>query len=63
MTPVMTAADLEDMPQHQKDALCAWVISMTKAVFSQPGVEEEYQRWLVGYRARIANKQERRINP
>lgn len=63
MTPVMTAADLEDMPQHQKDALCAWVISMTKAVFSQPGVEEEYQRWLAEYRAKIANKQERRIEP
>ena len=63
MTPVMTAADLEDMPQHQKDALCAWVISMTKAVFSQPGVEEEYRRWLVEYRAKRANKQERRIEP
>lgn len=63
MTHVMTAADLEDMPQHQKDALCAWVISMTKAVFSQPGVEEEYRRWLVEYRAKIANKQERRIEP
>lgn len=60
---MMTVADLEKMPQHQKDALCAWVLDMTKSIFSQPGVAEEYQRWLAEYRAKIANKQERRITP
>lgn len=59
---MMTAADLGSMPQHQKDALCAWVIDLTKSVFSQPGVEDEYQRWLADRKAKIANTQERRID-
>ena len=52
---MMTAADLEEMPQYQKDAISAWVIDMTKKLFSQPGVEEEYQRWLAERQARLAN--------
>ena len=52
---MITADDLENMPQHQKDALSAWVLDWVRAVFSQPGAEEDYQKWLVEYRAR-ANK-------
>ena len=52
---MMTAADLEEMPQHQQDAISAWVIDMTKKLFSQPGVEEEYQRWLAERQARMGN--------
>lgn len=52
---MITAGDLENMPQHQKDALSAWVLDWVRAVFSRPGAEEDYQKWLVEYRAR-ANK-------
>ena len=52
---MMTAADLEEMPQYQKDAISDWVIEMTKNLFAQPGVEEEYQRWLAERQARLAN--------
>ena len=51
---MLTVADLEKMPQHQQDAISAWVIDMTKNLFSQPGVEEEYQKWLAERRARMA---------
>lgn len=52
---MMTAADLEEMPQHQQDAISVWVLDMTKKLFAQPGVEEEYQKWLAERRVRMAN--------
>ena len=59
---MITVADLETMPQHNMDALCAWVIDMTKDLFSQPGVEEEYQKWLAERRASLAQKEQCRTN-
>lgn len=56
MNNAITVADLEKMPQHQRDTLSAWVLDWVREVFSQPGVEEEYQKWLVEYRAKIAKK-------
>lgn len=52
---MVSVEELEKMPQHQKDALSGWVLGWVRAVFSRPGAEEDYQKWLVEYRAR-ANK-------
>ncbi len=53
---MVSVEELEKMPQYQKDTLSAWVLDWVREVFSQPGAEEEYQKWLAEYRANIAKK-------
>lgn len=60
---MMTAADLEKMPQYQKDAISSWVLEMVRENRSRPGVQEDYQKWLAERKARIANTKERRKTP
>lgn len=52
---MITVADIEKMPQYQQNDLCAWVLELTRTVFSQPGAEEEYQKWLAERRSKTAN--------
>ncbi len=62
MDQVITVADLEKMPQYKKDELSAWVLDLVRTVFAQPGAEEEYQKWLVEYRAKKAKKCEKEFS-
>lgn len=63
MASAITAADMEEMPQYQRDMLSAWVLDMCRANRSIPGEEERYQAWLAERRAKKANTQERRKTP
>ena len=47
--------NLDIMPEYQRDVLSDFAIELTKAVFSRPGEEEKYQKWLAERRSKIAN--------
>lgn len=48
--------DLSKMPEYQRNELSDFAIELTKAIFSRPGEEERYQKWLAERRSKIANK-------
>lgn len=50
--------NLSAIPEYQRNMLSDFAIELTKAVFSRPGEEEKYQRWLAERRMKMANKQE-----
>ena len=44
--------ELDQMPDYEMDHLCAATIKMIKRYFSLPGVQEQFEAWLVEYRKR-----------
>lgn len=44
--------DLKEIPDYEMDHLCAATIKMIKRHFSLPGVQEQFEAWLVEYRKR-----------
>lgn len=48
---------LDALPQWSKDQLCRIVIAMTRKLFEDPVVWEDYKRWEVEYDRRQAEKE------
>lgn len=43
---------LEAIPAFRKEALGRAALNLAEKCFAQPGAEEEYQKWLIGWKAR-----------
>lgn len=43
------------LPEYQKSVLFDFALELTRNVFSRPGEEERYQKWLAERQSKIAN--------
>lgn len=50
--------DLQAVPREVRDDLARPLLAAVDNYFKRPGVEEQYQAWLVEYKKRKANQAE-----
>lgn len=53
-TAIASGADIEikvsEMPEYKLDTLARQTLHAVERFFAMPGVQEEYEKWLVEYR-------------
>ena len=47
---------VSQIPEHDRNELAKMALSVTEAVFSNPGEEERYQAWLAERKLRAMNR-------
>lgn len=54
--------DLQAVPREVRDDLARPLLAAVDNYFKRPGVEEQFQAWLVGYKKRRAGQAESQQN-